>query len=94
MIQKGTTEYKMAQELATKIVSYATTTKRNNSFFSIAVESLNTFLYEIKKSNTFAAKIAETVDKTLDIYGFQVAKVSQKQAWVLATTAVELGINL
>lgn len=42
----------------------------------------------------FAAKIAETVDKTMNPYGKKVAFISDKQSWILAVAAVENNITL
>lgn len=95
MIAKGTKEYKMAQELANNIQSLANTERcNNNSYFGIATEDLDKFLSKIRETNTFASKIAETIDKTINPYGYKVANVSSKQAWILASTAVELNISL
>lgn len=95
MITKGTQEYKRAQELANNIQDLANTERwNNNSYFGIATQDLDSFLSKIRKTDTFAAKIAETIDKTMNPYGRKVANMSSKQAWILASTAVELNINL
>lgn len=94
MLTKGSKEYKQAQELANQLQSYANTSRWNESnFFDIAFDTLGKFINAILKTNTFAAKIAETVDKSMNPYGAVVARVSSKQAWILATTAIELNIQ-
>lgn len=94
MLTKGSQEYKKAQELANEIMDLASTNRRNNSYFNIAFNKLGLVIGLLQKTNTFAAKIADTVDKTMNPFGFQVANVSSKQAWILASTVVELNINL
>lgn len=93
MLTKGSQEYKKAQELANEIMDLASTNRRNNSYFDIAFNKLGLIIGKLQKTETFAAKIADTVDKTMNPYGFQVANVSSKQAWILASTAIELNIN-
>lgn len=89
-----TNDYKAKQTIARKIEDYAKTERwNNNSFFPIAFEELGQFIYAITKLDCFAAKVAETVDKSMNPYGFKVANVSSKQAWILACAAVENGIE-
>lgn len=52
------------------------------------------FISQIQKIDGFAAKIAETVDKTMNPYGKKVAFISEKQSWILAVAAVENNITL
>lgn len=93
-IVKGTEAYKSAQEIANKIQAYAEKERwNNNSFFIIALEDLASFLRKIMALDCFAAQIAKTVDSTINPYGYQVARCSSKQAWILACAAVENGIN-
>lgn len=63
-------------------------------YFDIAFESLGKFISQIQKIDGFAAKIAETVDKTMNPYGKKVAFISEKQSWILAVAAVENNITL
>ena len=46
------------------------------------------------KLDAFAAKVAETINKTINPYAAKVANVSSKQAWILACAAVENNIEL
>lgn len=94
MIAKNTTEYKKAQTIANNLVADANINRRNNnSYFDIASETVGRFVFAISKLDAFAAKIAETVDKSMNPYGYQVARISDKQAWILACAAVENNIE-
>lgn len=87
-------DYKMKQEVARKIEDYAKTDRwNNNSFFEIAFNDLGRMLDSVSKLNLFAAKVAETVEKTMNPYGKQVAFISSKQAWILACAVVDNGIE-
>lgn len=87
-------DYKTKQEVARRIESYANTERwNNNSFFDIAFNGLGRLINSIEKIDCFAAKVAETVDKTMNPYGYKVASVSSKQAWILACAAIENGIE-
>lgn len=67
MLQKGSEQYKQAQKLANEIKDMAGTDRwNNNSYFDIDFESLGKFISQIQKIDGFAAKIAETVDKTMN----------------------------
>ena len=82
------------QKMAQKLVEWAATERWNqNSFFNIALEDLAGFLQKIMALDCFAAKIAETVDKSINPYGHHVANISEKQAWILACAAVENNIE-
>ncbi len=94
VIEKGNEYYKKAQELANTITYLANTERNNNTMFSINLEKLGGFIYSIAQTNTFAAKIATTVDNTINPYGYKVANVSSKQAWILACEAVKKNIKL
>lgn len=52
------------------------------------------FLRKVMALDCFAAQIAKTIDASIDIYGYKVANVSSKQAWILACAAVENNIEL
>ena len=87
-------DYKMKQEVARKIEDYAKTDRwNNNSFFEIAFNEFGRMLNSVSKLNLFAAKVAETVEKTMNPYGKQVAFISSKQAWILACAVVDNGIE-
>lgn len=93
-MEKGTENYKKAQEIANKLQSYAGTQRWNQrSFFDIAFEEVGIFLSKIEELGNFAAQVAETCDKSMNPYGAVVARVSSKQAWIIACAAVENGID-
>ena len=86
--------YRQKQAIARKIESFANTDRWNNhSFFEIAFNQFGKFINSIEKLDVFAAKVAETVNKSMNPYGQRVATVSNKQAWILACAAVENGIE-
>lgn len=83
------------QKLAQELVQYANTDRWNeNSFFNIALQALADFCQKVMELDCFAAKVAETVDKSIKPFGNHVATISEKQAWILACAAVENGIEL
>lgn len=91
---KGTEAYAKAQKIANKIQQYADMERWNNhSFFGIALEELARFLNKIMSLDCFAAQIAKTIDSTIDVYGFKVARCSSKQAWIVACAAVENNVE-
>ena len=94
MITRGTESYKKAQELASRIQEKANTTKNCHSAYEMNFNILDKFLTDIKKLDIFASKIAETIDKGMNPHSYQVAKISDKQSWILACAAVENNINL
>ena len=94
MITKGTAEYKKASQLANEIADAASKERRNNnSVFEMYFEKVGRFVMGIQKVGGFASQVAETIDKTMNPYGFKVANVSSKQAWILACAAIENGIE-
>lgn len=95
MLQKGSQQYKQAQKLANELKDMAGTDRwNNNSYFETAFNALSQFINKIRKIDGFAAKVAETVDKTMNPYGKRVASISDKQIWILAAAAVENNITL
>ena len=60
----------------------------------MAYEALSRFLYEIKRLNVFASKVAESIEGKMRNRSPRVAKISEKQAWVLAFAAVEHNIKI
>lgn len=86
--------YSQKQAIARKIEDCAKTQRWNqHSFFGIAFDELGRLINAIEQLDCFAAKVAETVDGTMNPYGAQVARISSKQAWILACAAVENGIE-
>lgn len=95
MLTKGSEDYKKAQKIANDFTDWSKTQRWNDSsYFPIAFENLGWALTVIEKTETFAAKIAETVDKTMESHGYQVAYLSSKQAWILACCVVENGLDI
>jgi hypothetical protein len=95
MLTKGTEDYKKASKMANKLQDLANVERwNNNSYWNIAFCNFGHAIDNIKKTNTFAAKIAETVDKSMNPYGFKIANLSSKQAWILACCMVENNISI
>lgn len=91
---KGTSEYKKAQELANEISRVAGYQRWNdNTSFNMFFEPFYRFIMKVKELGVFASKIAETIDNQANPYGYQIARVSDKQAWILACAAVENNIS-
>lgn len=94
-ITKGTEAYAQAQKIANSIQGWAEKTRRyDNFYFNLGIEVLAAFLNKIMALDCFAAQIAKTVDSSINVYGYKVANVSSKQAWILACAAVENNIEL
>lgn len=95
MIAKNTPEYKNAQELANKIQRVASYERwNNNTLFNIYFDDFSEFLVAIEKVQGFAAQVAQTIEKAMNPYGYKLANVSSKQAWIIACAAIENNINL
>ena len=93
-IKKGNKGYKMAQKLANKLTEVASYQRWNqNSLYNMYFDDFYQFIFAIKETETFAAKIAETVDENCQLNGYNIAKISSKQAWILACAAIENNIN-
>lgn len=94
-IVKGTEAYIAAQKLADQIQGWAEKTRRyDNSYFNLGIEVLGRFLSKMEDLDCFAAQIAKTVNASINVYGYQVARCSSKQAWILACAAIENNIEL
>jgi hypothetical protein len=94
MITKGTNEYKKAQELANNLLNDASKSRKgDSSYFDIAYEKVGRMLFKVKELNEFASNIATTVEKTMTPYGSVVARMSSKQAWIIACAAIENNIE-
>ena len=94
-ITKGTEAYAAVQRMANEIQGWAEKTRRyDNHYFNLGIEVLGRFLSKIQTLDCFAAQIAKTVDASINVYGYQVARCSSKQAWILACAAVENNIEL
>lgn len=93
MITKGSNEYKKAQEIANKIQGWADTERMHTTLFHDASIELGCLINAVKKTDTFAAKIAETIEKSMRPNGFILANISSKQAWIIACAVVENNIE-
>lgn len=95
MITKGSAEYKKAQEIANKLQDVAKTERWNShEYFELFAPIFEDAMNEVKKTNGFASQVAESVAKTIDYYGFKIASISSKQAWIIACAIVENDIKL
>jgi len=86
------TTYSKKQEIANYLVRLANYDRSSNSLYDLATNHLYEVLLPVKKLGNFASKIVETIDKTACNY--QVAKISSKQAWIIACAAVENNIEV
>lgn len=93
MLVKGSANYKKAQKLAEEIEGAAQCTKRDREYYDVEFASVEKFLNDVKSLNVFASNIAETVLNTMSFQNFQVAKISNKQSWILACAAIENNIE-
>ena len=94
MLAKGTPEYKAAGTTANKLSRYANIERwNNNSSFEITFNELGILLDKIMNAGGFAAQVATTIEKSMNPYGFKVANMSDKQAWILACAMVENNIS-
>ena len=94
MITKNTPAYAKAQNIANELTAAASTGRINRSAFDRNFEVVAKFTRQISALSTFAAEVAKTVYSSLNPLGYTVARVSSKQAWILACAAVENNIEL
>lgn len=94
MITKGSSDYKKAQELANEIQSVSSVKRTEGQWHELSFNKMGNFLQSIINLNVFASNIATTVDKSMNPYGYQVANISSKQAWILTCAAVENNITI
>lgn len=92
MLTKGSKEYKKAQEIANEIQSVANVKRTEGQWFELSFNKMSLFIQSIIDKNLFASQVANTIDKGMNPYGYQVANISSKQAWILACAAVENNI--
>lgn len=86
----NTTDFKKVREVANELTYLASVSKINNgSYFDIAHEKFYRAVDSVKYNATgLAQKVAETVSG-IDTKGYTVGRISEKQAWVIATAIVE-----
>ena len=95
MLQKGTEQYKEAQELSNRLQQIANYERwNNNNSYELHFNPFYRFLNEIIKLNVFASNVAKTIDEKCTYPSFKIANMSSKQAWILACAAIENNINL
>ena len=87
------TDYQLKQRAARLKSGAERHTKYNYDGFQMGYECLSNVLREISKIDCFAAKVAETVFSKMSPFSFQVARISSKQAWILACAAVENNLH-
>ena len=92
-ITKGTENYKKAQILANELVKVASYERwNNNTLFNLFFDRLGDFLDKIKELDCFASQVATTIESKMNPYGFKIANISSKQAWILACASIEKDI--
>lgn len=92
MLIKGTTEYQLAGEWANKLQRWASYERKNdNTLFKVYFEPFAEIIAKAMQLGGFAGEVAKTVDKTIDSYGYTIAKLTAKQAWIIASALVEAG---
>lgn len=89
---KGSENYKKAQSLANNIVWISSLTRGYKKYDDYMADFEN-FIYKIESLGVFASDIAKSVEATLD-KDYRMARVSEKQSWIIACAAVENNINL
>ena len=93
-VTKGTENYKKYQILANELVRIASYERwNNNSLFELFYDRMGDFLDKIKELNCFAAQVATTIESKMNPYGFKIANISSKQAWILACASIEKNIT-
>ena len=94
MITKGTEEYKKAQQVANQLQAVAAIEKWNsNSRYNLYYNDFYAMIQEAENTNTFAAQVAKTINDSSMSNTYNIARVSSKQAWILACAIVENNIE-
>ncbi|MBR6606779.1 MAG: hypothetical protein IKK92_13105 [Prevotella sp.] len=91
-VVKGQPGYKAAQDMTKAIQDIASRTKYNSFGHEMGQDRLSRFLDAVAAKGGFGGDVAKTVSSTIKSNSFTVAKVSDKQAWAIAKSAVEKGI--
>lgn len=89
---KELNDYQTKQLVANTIVRYASKSRCDHNAYEYYTDLMSSLLDKVMKLDNFAAKVAETVDKSM-CRGYNVANVSSKQAWVIACAVVENDID-
>lgn len=94
-MEKGSKEYKKAQELANELVRIASYDKwYDNTLYNTYYDIFYNFLNKIENLDVFASKVAKSVYEKNFKQTKRIAYISSKQAWVLACAAIDNGIEL
>lgn len=89
-----TQDYKTKQFVARKIEEVAAIQRWNdNSSFNLYFNDFANLLNSVTKLGSFASKVSETVEKNMNPYGYKIAQVSKKQAWIIACAIVDNNID-
>ena len=89
-----TQDYKTKQFLARKIEETAAIQRWNDNYcFNMFFNDFANLLNSVTKLGSFASKVSETVEKTMNPYGYKIAQVSKKQAWIIACAIVDNNID-
>ena len=92
-MENSTIDTAKVSAIATSLVKMANTNKWNqNTIYQIYLEKLARLLFSIKDNGGLAGEIATTVISSLDRAKGNLAFISSKQAFVLATAAVQMGL--
>ena len=91
-VVKGQPGYKAAQDMTKAIQDIAGSTKYDSFGYETGYDSLSRFLEAVESKGGFGGDVAKTVLSKMSPFKFQVAYVSDKQAWAIAKSAVEKGI--
>ena len=91
-VVKGQPGYKAAQDMTKQIQDIAGRTKYDSFGHEMGQDRLSRFLDAVAAKGGFGGDVAKTVSGTIKSNSFTVAKVSDKQAWAIAKSAVEKGI--
>ena len=89
-----TQDYKTKQFVARKIEEVAAIQRWNDNYsFNLYFNDFANLLNSVTKLGSFASKVSETVEKNMNPYGYKIAQVSKKQAWIIACAIVDNNID-
>ena len=95
MLQKGTEQYKEAQELSNRLQQIASYERwNNNNSYELHFNPFYQILSRIINLNVFASNVAKTIDEKCTYPSFKIANMSSKQAWILACASIEINLYL
>lgn len=92
-VVKGQPGYKAAQTMAGELTSFGNISMNSGrDHFENMQDRLSRFLGAVEKKGGFGGDVAKTVNGSIKPYSKYVAKMSDKQAWAIAKSAVENGV--